>query len=256
MIKYLKSLIKKSPKVKQFINWHNPLLIDLLKKIIDTDSVKIFIDVGSNEGQTIDWVFSNFKSISKIFSFEPTIELYNELMKKYKNDNNVELINKALGKDEGAIDFFISNFSATNSCLEPDVAVYEFFKSNIINDLKQTKKVSVEQIRFDNWYNNTLKGEIIDIFKTDTQGFDYNVILGASEILPNIKIILVEMQFLPFYKEWNSIRLFEFLYANKFYLFSFYENVRNRENMQLLETNAIFVNSDFFPFKNYEQLKF
>jgi FkbM family methyltransferase len=249
MKKFIKSFIKKSPSIKQFINWHNPELDNLLKQIIEPDSIKIVVDVGSNKGQTIDWVLRSFKSTSRIFGFEPTKDLFIELIQKYEKKTNVKLINKALGKETGTVDFYTSNFTATNSCLEPDVAVYEFCNSNIINDLKQTKKVSVEQIRFDNWYSNTIKGEIIDILKIDTQGFDHNVILGVGEILSKIKIILTEIQFLPFYKEWTSIHLFEFLYSNNFYLFSFYENNRSKENLQLIETNAIFINMNYFPYK-------
>ena len=65
--------------------------IDNLK--IDPKSV--CIDVGANTGQSIEYFKSKFKSIH---AFEPNIENYKYLKKKYKNNKYVKLYNFALGK--------------------------------------------------------------------------------------------------------------------------------------------------------------
>ena len=68
----------------------------------------------------------------------------------------------------------------------------------------------------------------IDLLKTDTQGFDFEVLLGAKETLKHglVKYVLVELNFVKMYEGQglpNDIDLF--LNENNLFLVDYYEKV-------------------------------
>ena len=60
------------------------------KKIFQKKALSV-IDVGANRGQTIDF-FLQLNPLSVVYSFEPNPELHKALQKKYKSNNNINLI--------------------------------------------------------------------------------------------------------------------------------------------------------------------
>lgn len=214
------------------------------------DSKKpVIVDVGANTGQTIDNYLELFDN-PMIYSFEPTSHLFRELENKYKANSKVNLINFALSDSNGEAEFFESDYSPTNSLLKPNVELYQKIEEEKVvpsfptlsKTFKETlKSVIVKTVRFDDWYMNNIKDEKISIFKSDTQGFDFEVLNGAKQSLHNIKFIIVECQFQEFYKASKPFfKIFEFLYNNGFYLYNF---VKNNNKTQIFECGAIFVNS-------------
>ena len=64
--------------------YHLRRLSKTLTKLTETENPIIF-DVGGNEGESIDF-FSNLFENPTIYSFEPEMESYQELVKKYGNN--------------------------------------------------------------------------------------------------------------------------------------------------------------------------
>ena len=55
-------------------------IVNFFQKKLDKSLINV-IDIGAHKGETIDLFLKNFK-ISKIYSFEPNKNLFNDLIKK------------------------------------------------------------------------------------------------------------------------------------------------------------------------------
>ena len=79
-----------------------------------------------------------------------------------------------------------------------------------------TEKVQIQTL--DNLFLNELKS--IDLLKIDTEGFEYEVLLGAKNLLENKKVnkIIIEFQNEDTYENYSPIKIHEFLIENGFKL--------------------------------------
>ena len=72
-------------------------ILKFLKKKFQ-DKKLLIIDIGAHKGETIDLFTQNF-NLHKIFSFEPNLELFKNLKKTKKYQNNfIEINNFGLGE--------------------------------------------------------------------------------------------------------------------------------------------------------------
>jgi len=222
---------------------------DTLRKIINGEEAITFVDVGANTGQTIDLVRKNFKN-AKIYSFEPTPELVKQLEDKYIKDTRIKISEKALADFDGEAKFYISTYSPTNSMLIPDIELYTEIHSDRADDLKNLKEIIVPVTTLSNWYKANNLNQRIDVLKIDTQGTELKVLKGAEDLLKDkIKIIILEIQFVNFYKGSPPYyKIFEFLYNHEFNLLDFYNNMR-LNNLEIIESDLIFLKRDYFDLK-------
>lgn len=244
------NILRKIPYVNKKIKRILPNFEDVFNKFYSPEKSIVFLDIGANTGQTIDFVRRIYpKSI--VYSFEPAPISFENLKNKCINLQNTFIYNIALADEEKTLDFYVSEHSATNSCLCPNTKLYKDFKSNIAEILEKGKKIEVQGITLDIWYEENLKPANIDIVKIDTQGYEFNVIMGGINTLKEKTTLLYfEIQYHDFYKDTVPFyKIFELLYENGFYYYChLYSNKRN--NYQILESDVLFVNSKFI--KSFE----
>lgn len=206
-----------------------------------------FLDVGANAGQTIDYIRLQFPNVI-IHSFEPTPDVFSRLEDKYGSLSNVFLYEIALADKDGKLNFYASNFSPTNSCLEPNQAVYEKLGGDVKDMISNVVSYEVDAVRLDNWYSANIEGKEIDVIKIDTQGFEHNVIKGGLETLRNhCKIVFFEAHYFDFYHgETPFYKTFELLYENGFYLYCLMP-CEKKDKFQWVESDVVFLNDRFFP---------
>lgn len=237
-------LIKKIPKVKRFVSFHNPSLADLITSLgLLNQKNPLVIDIGANTGQSINLMLSINPDV-KVYSFEPTPKLVSILKEKYQKNENVQIIGIGLLDKKGEFDFHTSEYSPTNSFLEPNTTLYSDYDTALSNTLSNSKQIKIEVDTFDEWYIKNGNSRIIDLMKIDTQGTEYEVLKGSlSNIQTKIKAISLEFQYLPFYKNCTPFyETMKLLYENGFVLFSFFESSK-KNNLQLIENNALFINN-------------
>jgi len=155
-----------------------PHMVKLFKALIKSDD--IVADVGANIGLTAI-LFSNLAK--KVYSFEPSPSTYQLLKKNLASSQiyNVEPINIGLGvkKEKLTITFAENNRSG-----------------GFVSDKIQPKKGHItEVIQIDSLDNFSASNGIFPNFiKIDVEGFEGNVIQGASEVLKESKpIVALEM---------------------------------------------------------------
>ena len=201
-----------------------PVLVDNRRPVV--------LDVGANKGQTIDLIHRAFARPS-IFSFEPNPELFSALVAKYEA-RGVVVECFALGNREGSIGFHI----AENSELSSVLALHRtdespFSKTN-------ERRVIVPITTLDTWVKN--RGlRHVDLLKVDAQGFDLEVLRGASTLLGHrgVKTLLVEVNFISLYEDQCSFGEVErFLKVKGYGLVALYELAR--KNLQIGWATACF----------------
>lgn len=194
----------------------------------------VIFDIGANVGQTID-TFRGAFSQPKIHSFEPGHDAFATLTKNYSGLPDVYLNNFALGATAGTSEFIESVGSDMSSFLEPSVEKK--------GSIKQRVQVKVSTI--DDYCRERNIGHI-DILKSDTQGFDLEVLKGASGLLSKnaIHLVYVEINFSDLYK--NAARLDEiygFLASHGMSFVTFYKF--HYRDGRADWTDALFVNPNF-----------
>jgi FkbM family methyltransferase len=186
--------------------------VDILKRFKHHPFQLIF-DVGANIGQTHKQFRRMFPK-SKVYCFEPIVGAYNKLKANIDKDRLTITENIAFGETSG----------------EKIVKLYEDW--DVLNSLKEelmnkaanatSQKVIINTI--DNYCKN-LSLEKIDLLKIDTEGYEMNVLSGASEMLKarRISFILCEVGFLKVnHRNTNFSELSEYLARFGYYFIGLY----------------------------------
>ncbi len=181
----------------------------------------VCFDVGANEGQTIIELRKCFPSPT-IWAFEPGSEAFTSLVAKNYGDRVI--LNKiALGETPGTGLLNKFDQSVFNSLLEPTGAEVRPIKELQINAVESVEIDTVDQFAARHQIDR------IDLLKSDTQGFDLNVIRGAQNLFESdrIRYLMIEINMQDIYENQSSSYETErFLRSFNFNLIGYYEIVR------------------------------
>ena len=199
----------------------------------------IIIDVGANEGQSIERVSSIFNNCI-IHSFEPINKCFDKMVKDFpgKNyyKNNYALSNKNTNRK-----FFINEQLVTSGFNKINKS-YDHIE--IKNKIKNT--VMVKTIKLDTYlYLNKIKK--IDILKIDTQGHELDVLKGAKNSLKNNIFHFVEVEIILcdyYIKKVNLYEIDRIMYKNNFSAFDLQEFGYDQKN-QIKWFDMLYVNKNF-----------
>lgn len=235
MKKYLKkisgrlgyTITKKNPNPLQDDNPLNAV------KDFFNGSEAIFFDIGMNYGQTTSKMRS-FYPTAVIHGFEPSKKCFHHIKENLKTEN-VFLYHKAVGSENSFLEFNEYSWSALNSLLKRS------FTQSKIEETYQVEVITVDSVCKDNQI------PYINFLKTDTEGYELEVLKGASEMMRNNKVQFVFVEI--FFKE-NFIGqssfgdIYNFLQAHNFDLVRFYEMEIAGEGIAN-RTDALFINRAF-----------
>jgi FkbM family methyltransferase len=174
----------------------------------------IIFDVGANVGQTIQ-KFRKYFDNPEIHSFEPGIDTFAELKRNAEGLAGVHLVNCGLGAQREAKTFVENEFSDMSSFYEPGDAGW--------GNITHRREVQIDTI---DHYCEQAGIDHIDILKSDTQGYDLEVLRGAENMLRagKIKLVYLEIIFEDMYQ--GSPRfdeIYKFLVDHGMTLVSFYD---------------------------------
>ena len=170
-----------------------------LKKTINKN-MDVLIDVGAHHGDTINEFLKIF-SIKKIYAFEPSKRNFDKLREKTKKIKKIFLleidINQVgLGQKndvlilneitDGVSNTFNSlNLNSKNFKKKKTITTLFGIKKFIDNKVS-TKIIPLKDFMVQKKINN------VDLIKIDTEGFEYNILLGLEDYIKKIKFILFE----------------------------------------------------------------
>ena len=176
------------------------ILCKHLNYLINERNIDLVIDVGANQGQFGRMVRKYCTYNGRMMSFEPQPEMFSLLDRLASKDKNWTAFNVALGKEDSSLKLNVMRSSVFSSFLQPKVGLLE--ESNGIVDV-----IDVPVNRLDELVKSIDHRASKILLKTDTQGFDLEVIQGAMGILENVEVIVSEVSVIPIYDNCPDYRM-------------------------------------------------
>lgn len=235
----MKKLIKKMLKVAglemhQYIPGSSPsaqLAVSLKHFNID-----LVMDVGANIGQFgEDLRLSGYRG--KIVSYEPLPDAYAELSQKVALDPSWDLYKRsAIGAFNGEIGINVAQNSASSSILPMlDKHLQAAPYSAYIN------KIDVPITRLDDTLGEDFHRSVAPFLKIDTQGYEWDVLDGATGAMQNCRGVLMELSFVPLYEGQHLwIDMIDRLEKSGFSLWALQPGFTDIESGQMLQADGIF----------------
>lgn len=182
----------------------------------------LIFDVGANDGETVQEFLSAFPK-ANIVAFEPD-EACCALLRRRFASPRVVVENVAVGSGCGSVRLNQFSGNRLNSVLPLD----QDPENPMIHSFAQIGSTDVKLQTLDGYAAEHNIGHI-DILKSDTQGYELEVLRGATRLLQAglIRAVIVEVNFVPMYvRQASFIELHTFLSSFGYRLVDFYNQVR------------------------------
>ena len=181
-------------------------LFELTPLIKQISHAKTLIDVGSNKGQ-FSLIARKFFPNIKIHSFEPQIDILN-MQKKVLGTKNINYYNFTLGSEEKEAELYVTKRKDSSSVLKP---ILTKNRNYITNEIKKTSIKRLDELP------NFKNIERPSVMKLDVQGYEFEVLKGAENILDYIDYVITEVSFMEVYEnQTNANKLIKFLKSKSF----------------------------------------
>lgn len=203
----------------------------------DRAIIKVVFDIGANIGQSA-LAYSREFPEAEIYSFEPVRATYEALTEATKKLPRVHPFQLGIGPEAGELLIHVGSDSKVSS-----------IKSKRPGDHEET--VAVETIA---GFVAKRGLERIDFLKVDTEGFDLEVLKGASSVLRQQRVHFIQVECQPLkslnknfaFVDFHSVA--EFLGGFGYQLFGVYEQQPEWDGSnRILFWNAIFISERLVP---------
>ncbi|MBC9929416.1 FkbM family methyltransferase [Chitinophaga qingshengii] len=199
-------------------------------------SLHTILDVGANIGQFALAVAHRYPQ-ARIYSFEPEPDTYLRLQQHTRKIPAIRTFNFALGSSDGALTFYSNAYSHASSALQ--VSAEQIL---LKPQTAHTRSMEVPVKQLDQLPDLPMKSPTL--LKLDVQGFEQEVLRGASATLRQIDYLLFETSFIPMY---NGEPLFdEMHHFVKSLGFDFIAPVGflQSDNLQILQMDLLYQRRD------------
>ena len=236
--KYLKRFAKFfGVEIKKYSKFDDPKAF--FEEILKRKRINIVYDVGANVG-----LFSIFlreiKYLDKIICFEPVLEAYKKLQENLKNHNTIISPRAAIGDMNDKININVSGHTGCSSILPMLQSHESICPGSEYQSIEEVKIITLDEI-----YSEYLDNDSRLLLKIDTQGYEYNILKGASKTLEKCQIIIIELSIIPLYKDqklWKD--MIDLLEDYGFDLWHLETVTKDPKNHKLLQLDGIFLRKD------------
>lgn len=165
--------------------------------------INVVVDVGANEGQFGESLRESGYS-GRIISFEPLTSAYGKLKKISNKDSDWLVYPRcAVGDRRGEIELNVSTNSVSSSIL-PMLDSHK----NAAPESTYMGKDKCDLITLDSVSTSYIDREKSILLKVDTQGYEWQVLDGAEDLIDGCRGVLIEMSLIPLYdgqRLWQDI---------------------------------------------------
>ncbi len=156
---------------------------------IAKQKLEICIDVGANSGSYSRNLL--MYSSAHVFAFEPLPSEFDEL-KKLQNQfpDRLTIVNEALGSSAGDAQIHFGSRNTEFASLSKSINEIEYVGA--VN--KETLTVHVNTL--DNYFKTNIPNfSEIDLIKIDTEGYEYDVLLGAQDTITYLRPKFIQIEY-------------------------------------------------------------
>lgn len=192
--------------------------------------VNVVFDIGANVGKAaID--YAGFWPQAAVYSFEPVQSTFDELVGNTKHLSNVQRHQLAFGDEAGEAEIHLHSRSDLNTLRK------------VGEKERDTEVIQVDTV---DRFCEQQGIDSIDLMKTDTEGFEREVIAGAQRMLVgSIQAVLIEVCFGESTERHVALaEISELLGEHGLVLSAFYDQFSHRGDRNLVFANALFVRNE------------
>jgi len=202
------------------------------------NQIDLVLDVGANKGQYAKYL-REAGYAGRIVSFEPLSTAYAALLKASKKDPRWDVAPRAaIGNKDGEIKINISKNSESSSALPIHELHVQASPNSAYIDSEIVKLYKLDSIA-EHYLNDTYQAIYL---KMDVQGFELQVLEGASRILPRVKMLQLELSLVPLYQGEPLIRtMLEKVDALGYELYAVIPGFTDMKSGRLLQLDGIFI---------------
>ncbi len=200
------------------------------------------LDVGANTGQFgLDLRRAGFRG--RIISFEPMKQPFSELQRRALQDPNWDCRNTALGSVASNLDIHVSRNSVSSSILPLEARTLHAEPSV---EVIGKEAISVEAL--DDVFRELVSTNTPCFLKLDVQGYEREVLKGASQVLPQLAGLVLESSLVPLYQgEWLLPDALIEMDKIGYRLAGLEPEFTDPNSGELLQVNALFWNRSLWP---------
>jgi len=204
-------------------------------KLLKHFGITKILDVGANTGQYAQEL-RKVKFDGTIVSFEPISSVFEQLEENMRGDSKCVLKNFALGDKNETKTINIAKNLASSSF---------FSRTKYFEEIAtQTEYISEEQVEIkvlDSIFDTICNDNDVVFLKLDTQGYEKNILNGATESLKKVKGVQIELALKPTYNDAPNFKeIYKILEDAGFTLYSLEEGFEDEKSGRLLEVDGIF----------------
>lgn len=193
----------------------------------------IIADVGGGTATTASIFSKNFPT-QDIYVFEPIKSSFQDIEKSTDRTARWQLVNKAIGSTVGKTEINIAGRITASSLLEMGGDTEGYYGEVLKTQRRETIEITTLDIALP-------KDKSVEILKMDVQGFELEVLRGATNTLLRTKVIVLEINNHEGFKGAPTyFEIDDFMRKNNFELFDLLPNYR--EAGKLYDWDAIYVN--------------
>lgn len=204
---------------------------------IESERINVAIDVGAHAGEFASSLRHEGYG-GKMISFEPQAQMFRQLKLAARDDPLWTCRNHAVGSAAGEIDLNISGNEGFSSSIRPMAAIHEAAEpgSSYVNS------EAVEVVTLDEALGNSLTHADRPFLKVDTQGYESEVLAGASETLGRCRLVELELVLVELYEgQALFAELVEQMSRHGFLLTDVESGFQDRRSHQLLQIDGLFI---------------
>ena len=179
---------------KNFGNFNKTGEKNFLKKIKKYE-IKTSIDIGANKGDYSKEIIINTNSF--VIAFEPMKKSFLKLKKiEKKFSNKIKCFNIALSDKNGENTIYFQNQNSELASFEKNIRYLSYIKKQNI----KSKKIKVLKLDTFVKKENRLFKKGIDFITIDTEGYDYEVLMGSLKTINKFR-----PKFIQFEMNWHYL---------------------------------------------------
>jgi FkbM family methyltransferase len=197
--------------------------------------IRTVLDVGAHKGEFSSAIRALFPR-ARIYAFEPLPDCCAVLSNRMKNGGGFRAFPVAIGKTHEQITLWRSSYAKSSSALPMAALHKDSFPWSAEN-----RPLTVQQSTLDEYLERLQLDDKV-LLKIDVQGYEAQVLRGATELLKRVSCVLLEVSFRPLYEGQGTFaEIHGLLQAAGFSYAGNLEQLCSPVDDSILQADALFV---------------